>query len=306
MYVAIDFETANPKRVSACSAGGCVVEDGKIVDTFSTLIKPPAEFGEFSPFNVRIHGITSEKVADAPTFADLFPRFQARVDGHVVISYSKFDLSVINSLLDYYGCTSKFKHVDVCALAKECVPGLPNYKLPTVAQHLGLGGFNHHDAIEDAIMCAKVFLALKSSTATPCVTPSCRQQKESFSDAFSGFASVIVEDGIIDYKEAVELMHFLEVLPQLDIVVRLHQTVSDFLADGVISNDESNLLIAQLGIAAQQFSGRSYELCKTCGGPLPADMRGSCPWCLARESCDSDMSDEANSHLDAISQTLHS
>ena len=101
-------------------------------------------------------------------------------------------------------------------------------------------------------------------------------------------------------------MHFLEVLPQLDIVVRLHQTVSDFLADGVISNDESNLLIAQLGIAAQQFSGRSYELCKTCGGPLPADMRGSCPWCLARESCDSDMSDEANSHLDAISQTLHS
>lgn len=306
MYVALDFETANPKRVSACSAGGCVVEDGKIVDTFSTLIKPPGEFGEFSPFNVRIHGITSEKVADAPTFADLFPRFQARVDGHVVISYSKFDLSVINSLLDYYGCTSKFKHVDVCALAKERVPGLPNYKLPTVAKHLGLGGFNHHDAIEDAIMCAKVFLALQPSNTTPFFEHSGKQQRESFSDAFSGFASVIVEDGIIDYKEAVELMRFLEVLPQLDIVVRLHQTVSDFLADGVISSDESDLLIAQLGIAARQFSGISYELCKTCGGPLPEDMRGSCPWCLARESSDSDLCEEANSHLDAISEALRS
>lgn len=305
MYVAIDFETANPKRVSACSAGGCVVEDGKIVDSFSTLIKPPVEFGEFSPFNVRIHGITPEKVADAPTFADLFPRFQARVNGHVVISYSKFDLSVINSLLEYYGCSSKFKHVDVCALAKKCVPGLPNYKLPTVARHLGLGDFNHHDAIQDAIMCAKVFLALQSSDDIFSGVCHSMRQKESFSDAFIGFSSVIVEDGIIDYKEAVELMHFLEVLPQLDIVVRLHQTVSDFLADGVISADESDLLIALLGSAAQQFSGGSYELCKVCGGPLPVEMKGVCPWCLARESHDSELCDEANDHLDAISKTMH-
>lgn len=37
-YVVLDFETANPKRVSACSVGGCVIADGAIVDKFSIFL----------------------------------------------------------------------------------------------------------------------------------------------------------------------------------------------------------------------------------------------------------------------------
>ena len=304
-YIAMDFETANPKRVSACSVGGCVIEGSEITDSFSTLIKPPTEFGEFAPMNMRIHGITPDKVTEAPTFEELFPKFKARVDGHTVISYSKFDLSVINSLLDYYGYDTDFKYLDVCALAKEAIPGLANYKLPTVAKHLGLGEFKHHDAVEDAIMCAKIFISLMQGNAKNADDGHHVQHKESFADAFSGFASSIVEDGVVDYKEAVELMWFLEVLPPLDVVNRLRQSVSDFIADGVMSEEESDILILQLGMAAQQFSGKPYVTCPVCAGPLLANMECQCPWCSACEVLGRALSDDAESHMDAIAESIN-
>ena len=37
-FVAIDFETANRSRNSACGIGLAVVQDGRIMDTFSSLI----------------------------------------------------------------------------------------------------------------------------------------------------------------------------------------------------------------------------------------------------------------------------
>jgi DNA polymerase-3 subunit epsilon len=52
-FTAIDFETANPARSSACSVGLIVVQDGKVVERFYSLIKPPTD--DFSPFNVRRH-----------------------------------------------------------------------------------------------------------------------------------------------------------------------------------------------------------------------------------------------------------
>ena len=39
-FAAIDFETANNERTSVCSVGVVIVRDGKIVDTFYSLIQP--------------------------------------------------------------------------------------------------------------------------------------------------------------------------------------------------------------------------------------------------------------------------
>lgn len=39
-FAAIDFETANNERSSVCSVGIVVVRDGKMVDSFYSLIKP--------------------------------------------------------------------------------------------------------------------------------------------------------------------------------------------------------------------------------------------------------------------------
>ena len=39
-FAAIDFETANRQLTSACAVGLVIVREGKIVDTFYSLIQP--------------------------------------------------------------------------------------------------------------------------------------------------------------------------------------------------------------------------------------------------------------------------
>ena len=39
-FIAIDFETATPKRSSICEVGICVVRNGEISETKSWLVQP--------------------------------------------------------------------------------------------------------------------------------------------------------------------------------------------------------------------------------------------------------------------------
>ena len=55
--LAIDFETANASRSSACSIGYALIENGEIIKNEEVLINPEEYF---DPFNISIHGITEE------------------------------------------------------------------------------------------------------------------------------------------------------------------------------------------------------------------------------------------------------
>ena len=70
-WVAIDFETANETRGSACALGVAIVEAGQVIDRASWLIRPPTL--DFNPYNVMIHGITAADVAAEPAFDSLWP-----------------------------------------------------------------------------------------------------------------------------------------------------------------------------------------------------------------------------------------
>jgi DNA polymerase III subunit epsilon len=56
-WVAIDFETANETRGSACALGVAIVEADHVVERASWLIRPPTL--HFNPYNLMIHGITA-------------------------------------------------------------------------------------------------------------------------------------------------------------------------------------------------------------------------------------------------------
>ena len=43
-FAAIDFETANSERTSVCSVGVVVVRDGRVSDTFYSLIQPEPNY----------------------------------------------------------------------------------------------------------------------------------------------------------------------------------------------------------------------------------------------------------------------
>ena len=87
-FTAIDFETANGFRGSPCAVGAVRVRDGVMVDRAEWLIRPPVGFDRFDPRNVRIHGITEDRVLDAPRFAHVYDELADFVGTDVLAAHN--------------------------------------------------------------------------------------------------------------------------------------------------------------------------------------------------------------------------
>lgn len=164
-FIAIDFETANPLRNSACAIGIIRVEKNKIVEKVNYLIQPPQQYFQFS----YIHGITWSDVAKEPNFSQLWPRFSnmfKNID-FIAAHNASFDSSVLSACLSHY----KIPEVNIpflCTvnLSRKCWKIFPT-KLPDVCRFLNIE-LNHHDAMSDAMACAKIVLAsFQTTVQTP-------------------------------------------------------------------------------------------------------------------------------------------
>ncbi|MBM7797029.1 exonuclease domain-containing protein [Pseudoglutamicibacter albus] len=156
-FVAIDFETANGFRGSACAVGLVKVRDGAVVDTYSSLLQPPQGFDHFDPRNVSIHGIRPDDVAAAPRFAAAYPDIAEFIGSDVVLAHNAaFDIGVIRAGLQASEVgASKLAYACTVQLARK-VYDLMSYSLPFAAHAAGFDLTEHHDALADARACAAI------------------------------------------------------------------------------------------------------------------------------------------------------
>jgi DNA polymerase-3 subunit epsilon len=154
-FVAIDFETANEKRSSPCAIGIAAFIDGKCVESFSRLIRPPD--CRFNPFNTAIHGISENDVKDQPEFCDIWRDLRSFFEGNLIIAHNaSFDMSVLRHTLDHYDIPyPRLTYNCTILIAKQVWPNLITYNLAFVANLLNIS-LCHHVAVEDALACAKV------------------------------------------------------------------------------------------------------------------------------------------------------
>ena len=164
-FTALDFETANGESNSVCSVAIVSIHNNEIADEYYTLVKPPEM--RFADDNIRVHQIRPWQVEDKPNFSEIWPQLQTRLEGKVLLAhYAPFDVKVLRSVLRHYnlewpdiryGCTVE--------IAKRVWPELPNHKLNTMGNFLGIT-FNHHHALEDARTCAEIARAACAKTGT--------------------------------------------------------------------------------------------------------------------------------------------
>lgn len=157
--IAIDFETANEQRGSACSVGLAWIEGGKVVRVEERLIRPKDM--RFSSFNIAIHGIRPEQVEDAGEFPEVMDEFVDDFAGATMIAHNaSFDFSVWRACLDQYRqAYPQLSYLCSVKMAQKVWPHLGSHKLNILAQHLGLS-FLHHNAAEDAAICAQASIAI--------------------------------------------------------------------------------------------------------------------------------------------------
>lgn len=151
-FIAIDFETASRNTNSACSIGIAVVDNLQIVDSFSSLIHPCNS--SFDARNIQIHGITSDMVESSPTLDELWPAIQKWFSPHtpVVAHNAHFDMSVLHESSNVE--ILNFPYVDTIAMVKPLMDG--SHDLEHCADFFGIDIGHHHDAADDARVCAEI------------------------------------------------------------------------------------------------------------------------------------------------------
>ena len=161
-FLAIDFETANNHKLSACSVGAVLFDEKNVIGEFDSLIKPPANYDQLWSSNFRVHGISRSKYMKADSFPEVWKALQNRysiLNSTIVCHNAGFDINILLELfLHYKISTPKFFYLDTINIAKLTWKS-PNYKLSTLANKLNIP-LNHHDALSDSLACAKI--AMKS------------------------------------------------------------------------------------------------------------------------------------------------
>jgi DNA polymerase-3 subunit epsilon len=154
-FAAIDFETANGKRSSVCAVGVVVVRDGKIVDSFYSLIHPEPNY--YSDGCQQVHGLGHEDTDDAPIFPEVWAQIEPKIKGlPLVAHYKPFDESCLKAVFSVYQMDyPDYEFYCTCdAARKHFGKSLPDHQLPTVAAECGYNLENHHHALADAEACA--------------------------------------------------------------------------------------------------------------------------------------------------------
>lgn len=155
-FIALDVETTGLNDDSEIiEIGLVVVENGEIIREWQSLVKPQKPI----PKDISIMtGITPSMVKDAPRWADIEDELLSIIKGKMLLAHNfAFDKGRIEFQL---GRTLENNWLDTHDMAKLFLPTLTSYKLMSIAFHLHILDSAHHRALNDATVCAQVFLTL--------------------------------------------------------------------------------------------------------------------------------------------------
>ena len=167
-FIAMDFEIAYDNKKEAkrfpCQLGIALVRDGKIIDTHSYLIRPP--HNKWSTHDLKWHeentSLTPEHTEHAPEFDQLWNEIHPLFENQFIIAHNAkgTEMDILEKCLDYYQLPYPTIQGYLCTheLLKT---GSKNNKLDDLCAryYIDFDENQHHDAEQDAIACAKLFLA---------------------------------------------------------------------------------------------------------------------------------------------------
>ena len=157
-FVVFDIETTGLSREieNITEIGAVKLQDGKIVDRFSTFVNPEKPISDEI---TKLTGITDEMVADAPLIQDILPKFMEFCGDAVMVAHNaSFDMGFIRTKAEKK-CGMEIKNtvLDTLELSRTLLPELKKHKLNLICDHLGVSLEGHHRAVNDAEATAEVF-----------------------------------------------------------------------------------------------------------------------------------------------------
>ncbi|MGI6485177.1 MAG: PolC-type DNA polymerase III [Tepidanaerobacteraceae bacterium] len=161
-YVVTDIETTglSTQNDEIIEIGAVKVKNGKIIDTFSALVKPQRPL----PANItRLTGITNDMLKSSPSFTQVIPNFLDFLGNSIFVAHNAgFDAGFIRRDCQKLNLPFNNRILDTLALSQIVLSNLKNHKLDTVAKHLKIKMGSHHRAVDDANTAALILKHLLS------------------------------------------------------------------------------------------------------------------------------------------------
>ena len=164
-FTAIDIETTGRDTASAevVDIAAVRVRDGQITEAFESLVKPRVRIDAGA---AETHGIREAEVADAPSFAEMWPRWLAFCGDDVVVAHNgyMFDFRILTRMAAETDAPFNLCTYDTLPLARDLMP--TSRKLGHLAEAFGVPIEQAHRALGDARVLAQVVVRLHEAKAT--------------------------------------------------------------------------------------------------------------------------------------------
>ncbi|MBF0429469.1 MAG: hypothetical protein HQL94_11150 [Magnetococcales bacterium] len=185
-FIAADLETTGfkPPDCKPIEFSAVLVDaNGNIAETFSVLVNHNIPIPRVI---TGITGLTRKQLElDGIGYRQAFQGFVSFLRGYPVFFHNApFDVRFLNSSEQELGIKINNKIFDTLPIARDVFPNLPNHKLPTIADHLGVTG-NFHRGLQDSVVVAKLVVAASRNNESESV-----HQKNGLSDNKSHGISV--------------------------------------------------------------------------------------------------------------------
>lgn len=160
-FIAFDLETTGTVAGvdQIVEIGAIRYTQGQPDGTFSTLVNPRMSMPAGAS---AVNGITDDMLVGKPFVEDLIEAFTEFCgDLPLVAHNAPFDTQFLKAdILKHELPGPRGLVLDTLPIARKVFPGLANYKLGTLVQHLDIPSGQFHRAEEDASYCGQLFLEI--------------------------------------------------------------------------------------------------------------------------------------------------
>ena len=158
-FVALDVETTGTLAYvdHIVELAAVRFSDGKKQESFSTLVNPGVSIPASAS---QVNGITDEMLKGKPVLSSVLNSFSEFCGSDTLVAHNAiFDFQFLSQALEKCHSPSSPSGFlfDTYALSKKVFPGLSNYKLSTLVEHLKIPVSHFHRAEQDAYACGELF-----------------------------------------------------------------------------------------------------------------------------------------------------
>lgn len=162
-YTVIDIETTglSTSKNEIIELSALKIRDNKVIDNFSTLIKPENKIGSFI---TNLTGITNDMVKDSPSIMEALPLFINFLSNDCIMGHNvNFDINFIyDNLKKHFNEELTNDYVDTMRLSRKYCK-FPSNKLSYLAEQFNISTVGHHRALKDCEITHFVYQNIKNT-----------------------------------------------------------------------------------------------------------------------------------------------